>query len=561
MPVSIDEPTPHLGSVLRKWALPHPAGFIGARWLMLRGLGIVFFSAFYSYAFQVQGLIGPHGILPASNYLEAARNYFPSARRYLEIPSLFWLLGTSSVALHAVVALGLLASISLTINLMPRLSVLFCTLAFLSIISVSSVFASYQSDGMLLEAGFLSLFFAPSGPRPGLGQDQPSSRIARFLLVWEWLRIYFESGIVKLASGDPQWRDLTALDHYYENCPLPTVIGWYVQHLPHAFHALMAVATLVTELFLVWAALLPRNYRVALFGVVSALQVGIILTANYAFLNYLVLLLGVLLLDDVALRRAMARLRRRYRIQSRAQSTSARPWHPLLHRVQTPALAFLRRASRALRASPGLLGARRRSAALGTWVNVATLCLVFYATLLEFPGMGLAALPVGLAWPARVLEPFRFANAYGLFAVMTRARYEIEFQGTLDGEKYIAYPFRYKPQDPTRAPGIFAPYQPRFEWNLWFASLGSVQNNRWVLRAAAALLRSEPQVLRLFRFDPFQGRPPKSVRTVIYRYWMTDWHTFKQRGVYWRRELLGSYAPELGGGALAWPTDELSHAQ
>jgi len=33
----------------------------------------------------------------------------------------------------------------------------------------------------------------------------------------------------------------------------------------------------------------------------------------------------------------------------------------------------------------------------------------------------------------RLLEPFRVANSFGLFAVMTSARYEIAFQGPPDG--------------------------------------------------------------------------------------------------------------------------------
>ncbi len=75
--------------------------------------------------------------------------------------------------------------------------------------------------------------------------------------------------------------------------------------------------------------------------------------------------------------------------------------------------------------------------------------------------------------PVRWVEPFRIAERYGLFAVMTHERYEIEFQGSRDGKTWVPYPFGHKPQDIYKAPGIYAPYQPRFDWNLWFASLGS----------------------------------------------------------------------------------------
>jgi len=119
-----------------------------------------------------------------------------------------------------------------------------------------------------------------------------------FLLQWEWFRIYFESGAVKLLSGDPEWRHFTAMDEYYQNGPLPTWVGWYVQHLPHWFHAGTVYATLALELGLVCMLFLPRRWGIVCFFIVTPWQVGVILTANYTFLNYLVLAMGVLLLDD-----------------------------------------------------------------------------------------------------------------------------------------------------------------------------------------------------------------------------------------------------------------------
>ena len=146
--------------------------------------------------------------------------------------------------------------------------------------------------------------FSPRrGVRPGFGAHD-RRRARPLLLRWEWFRIYFESGLVKLASGDPQWRDLSAMDHYYENGPLPTWLGWWAHQMPHGWHAFCALFTLVAELLIVWMAWLPRRFRIATFCVVTPLQIGIILTANYAFLNYLVLVLGVLLVDD----RLLARL-------------------------------------------------------------------------------------------------------------------------------------------------------------------------------------------------------------------------------------------------------------
>ena len=148
------------------------------------------------------------------------------------------------------------------------------------------------------------------------------------------------------------------------------------------------------------------------------------------------------------------------------------------------------------------------------------------------------------ARPIVALDPFRIADQYGLFAVMTRARYEVEFQGSDDGINWTAYPFGYKPQAIDRGPRIFAPYQPRFDWNLWFASLDSWEQNRWVVTTEERLLTNSPSVLALFAGNPFAKAPPQFVRAVIWQYWFTDWSQ-KRQSLWWRRELLGLYAPVI----------------
>src|SRR6201995_4158186 len=266
-----------------------------ARWLFLRALGLIYFSAFFALLFQVRGLIGSRGILPAADYLRFASSL--GAMRFWYIPSLLWLNGSDRI-LMTICWLGLFASVILVVNIWPRAMLFLCFVCFLSFVGAAQDFSGYQSDGMLLEAGFVALFFAPSGWRPGLGHSHPPSRASLFLLQWEWFRIYFESGLVKLLSGDTEWRHLTAMDEYYQNGPLPTWIGWYIQHLPHWFHWSSALATLVMELAIVWMLFLPRRWRIICFLIVTPWELGVILTANYTFLNYLVLTLGFLLLDD-----------------------------------------------------------------------------------------------------------------------------------------------------------------------------------------------------------------------------------------------------------------------
>lgn len=496
-------------------------GRLWPRWIFLRALGVIYFSAFYSFYFQVKGLIGPDGILPARDYLRAiAAAPTLHAERFWFAPTLLWF-GSSDHALMLVCWLGLIASVLLVVNLWPRGMLLVCFVCFLSFIAASQDFASYQSDGMLLEAGFISLFFAAPGLWPGLGENHPPSWLSTFLLQWEWFRIYFESGAGKWLGHDPSWRSLTAMDQYYQNGPLPTWIGYYVQHFPHWFQASTALLTLVMEIFLVWMLFLPRRVRIACFCIVTPFQIGIILTANYAFLNYLVLALGFLLLDDRFVEWIVPHRVRRFA-----------EWKP-----------------KALAAFEGVHGAieqRRKSLRPATTaISAVCLGLVLYVATAQLVWMFVPGLPIPQQ-PVSWLEPFRIANQYGLFERMTWARYEIEFQGSNDGKTWTAYPFRYKPQDVNKPPGIYAPYQPRFEWNMWFASLGSWQANRWVVWTEERLLQNSPDVLQLFAYDPFPGSsPPKQVRTVIYQYWFTTPETKRKTGNWWRREEIGVYAPPL----------------
>src|SRR6266478_2851683 len=393
------------------------------RWFFLRALGVIYFSVFYSLIFQVRGLIGPDGILPASEYLQAVAESVGHAR-YWYAPTLLWF-SSSSEVLSGLCWVGIAAAILLVFNLWPRGMLAICFVCFLSFVSAAGEFSGYQSDGMLLEAGFIGLFFAPGGLRPGLAENRPPIRAGFFLLQWECFRIYFESGIAKLASGDPEWRHFTAMDEYYQNGPLPTWIGWYVQHLPHWFHAATAFGTLAVELALVWMLFLPRRFRIICFFIVTPWQIGIILTANYTFLNYLVLTLGIFLLDDRFLAHVIARFVPHSWRARLSQSTQALVEAPDSQETSAPKWQQS--------------WARHLAAVKLALTSVMFLWLFYSSTVLLLLMLWRDA-PFPYA-PVAALQPFRVADRYALFAVMTRGRYEIEFQGSNDGENWIAYPF------------------------------------------------------------------------------------------------------------------------
>jgi hypothetical protein len=509
------------------------SGRLLPRWLFLRALGLIYYSAFFSLVFQIRGLIGAHGILPAGEYLHAlAENYGRAG--YWYAPTLLWF-SSSSHTLTGICWLGMIASLLLVLNFWPRGMLAVCFVCFLSFVSAAQDFSAYQSDGMLLEAGFIAMFFAPAGFRPGWGEESKPSRASVFLLIWENFRIYFESGVAKIMGGDPQWRNFTALDKYYQNGPLPTWIGWYLQHLPHGFHAAMSFVTLTLELVLVWAMFLPRRFRIVCFFIVTPWQIGIILSANYTFLNYLVLALGILLLDD------------RFVL-------------PYLPSFWKKSFLGTKEAKPLLAPKPGQLWRKKLGAqisALKLAASAVMLTWIFYVTLAELAWM-VKPLPLPTS-PVSALEPLRIANRYGLFAMMTRGRYEIEFQGSDDGQTWFVYPFRFKPQDPSKPPGIYAPYQPRFDWNLWFASLSSWRQEPIIVRTEQSLLRGDADVLLLFAGNSFPHAPPRQVRAVIWQYWFTTPAEKRSQGTWWRRQQLGLYAPTLEREAdgrivvLQWP--------
>jgi Lipase maturation factor len=553
--------------VLRWWAAPRPAGppgYLMPCWLFLRAIGLIYFSAFYSLVFQIRGLLAPDGLLPAGMYLKEVATLLGRSR-YWYAPTLLWL-DSSGHALTALCWIGMIASLLLVLNLWPRAMLAICFVMFLSFVSTAQDFSGYQSDGMLLAAGFICLFFAPRGLRPGWGATQSPSRGSLFLLQLLWFTIYFESGIAKYFGGDPSWHNLTAMDQYYQNGPLPTWIGWYVQQLPHWFQASTVIYTLLVELLVVWMLFLPRRFRIICFFIVTPMQISIILTANYAFLNYLVLSLGILLLDDQFLVRFLPKgwaASVRENLEKTPPPTKQEALVELdLHDdssqaprgEETPAGTD----SKASSIAAWTFRAREIASAAGLWLTGILLAWILYANVFLVLVQVFRSAPLP-AQPVAALDPFRIANQYGLFGRMTWKRYEIEFQGSSDGTNWIPYPFQNKPQNPAEAPRIYAPYQPRFDWNLWFASLGYWRENPFVVRTEQLLLSNDQDVLSLFAGNPFPQTPPKQVRAVLWQYWFTDLATKRATGMWWRREYLGLYAPALQRGddgkifVSAWP--------
>ncbi|HLH52639.1 MAG TPA: lipase maturation factor family protein [Verrucomicrobiae bacterium] len=503
-----------------------PAQHILVRELFTRGIGVIYFIAFTSLWMQVIGLIGNNGILPANLTMFGVRQEANAAhmglRRYHQVPTFCWISATDA-SLKVQCAVGTCLSVLVILGLAPAPCLFLLWLIYLSLATVSREFLSFQWDSLLLETGLLAVFFAPLRLLPGRPAATGPSKIVLWLLRWLLFRLMLGSGLVKLLSGDPVWRNLTALKYHYETQPLPTWSGWYAHQLPAGAQRASALLLFIVELaapFLVFA---PRRLRLIPFTGFILLQILIMLTGNYCFFNLLSILLCFCLLDDFFLERF---------VKGRRQAIS-------------PAVPPDQQAGNAPElASPRQFRFPHR------WPIQVTFPLMAIAVLV--PVMQLSGLMrVRVSWPSPLLSlynwvgPLRSFNNYGLFAVMTTNRFEIVVQGSNDGTRWLDYEFKYKPGDPKRRPGFVEPHQPRLDWQMWFAALGDYRQNLWFVEFCARVLNGSPEVLGLLRTNPFPKRPPKYIRAVVYQYHFTDRATRKRTGAWWRREPKGDYMPIL----------------
>ncbi|HPK03153.1 MAG TPA: lipase maturation factor family protein [Candidatus Sumerlaeota bacterium] len=488
---------------------PVPRSWRLTRWMVLRGVALIFFIAFASLLVQVRGLIGSDGILPVGEYLERASGMLgPGAWR--AVPTLSWISPGDAMLVGQCLA-GMALAILAGLWIAPGPALLGCWGLYLSLTVAGQRFMGYQWDALLLETGLLAALWAPWRRRPRAEDEPAPSAIGRWLLWWLLFRLMFESGVVKLASGDPLWRELAALDYHYWTQPLPTWIGLLAAHLPAWFQHLSCAVMFGIELGAPWLILFGRKGRLVAFALLVALQVLILLTGNYTFFNGLTIVLCLSLLDDAAWVRFVPRAKR-----ARALLRGCRQWRRPAPRGQRGALAVV--------------------AGIAIIVGGGQVVRAF--------DRGLA--PRGLVgWVETRVAPLNSFNPYGLFAVMTPSRPEIVIEGTADGVAWTPYEFKWKPGRLDRRPRFVAPHQPRLDWQMWFAALGSLRGNAWIVTLMERLLEGEPSVLGLLGENPFKAAPPLAVRAVLYEYRPADPAVRRETGQWWTREPMGLYAPPL----------------
>ena len=482
--------------------LPTPAGYWLTRFMILRLLGFVYLIAFLCAARQILPLIGSRGLLPVQPFLQRVSEALGSRfDGFLRLPSLFWL-----DASDRTLALGAWAGVGLSLVVVSGYAnaVLMAMLwaLYMSFVHVGQDWYGYGWEIQLLETGFLAIFLCPLlDARPFPRRRTPFP----VLVLFRWLifRIMIGAGLIKLR-GDPCWRNLSCLDYHYETQPIPNPFSRTLHFMPKWFQRAGVIFNHVSELASPWFAFGPRLARHLAGAILLLFQIFLICSGNLSFLNYLTIVPILACFDDSLLGRILPRwlVRKAVLAESRAVPSEVQRW-----------------------------------VVWGLVALVGALSIYPVANLLS----GSQAMNASF-------NQLDLVNTYGAFGSVGKARNEIVFQGTDDptpddSARWKEYEFVCKPGDPMRRPCIVSPYQPRIDWQIWFAAMSTPERYPWTVHLIWKLLHNDPGALSLLAGNPFPEAPPRFIRARLFRYRFAP--PGNPTGAWWDRESIGNWIPPL----------------
>ncbi|MFB8228509.1 lipase maturation factor family protein [Cellulosimicrobium sp. NPDC055967] len=471
-----------------------------AREVLQRGTAAVLVVAFVVVVRQWRPLLGERGLLPVAAFVDRTswRDGPSMLRRWCSdrfVVGLAW----CAVVLAALLVVGVPQRGPWWVT---TLAFLLLWAAYLSVVNVGQRFYGFGWESLLCEVTFLVGWLGSSG-----GGVAPPVLV---LLAARWclFRVELGAGLIKVR-GDRAWRDLTALYYHHETQPLPGPFSWHAHHLPRWWHRVEVAGNHVTQLVVPFALFAPQPVASVAGGVVVLTQAWLLVTGNFAWLNWLTVVLGLGVVSDGA------------------WATVGSWLVPALGRGEVPV-------------PDGGTGLGGPVALVGVVLGVSALLLVLSVR----PARNLVARRQLMN---ASFEPFRLVNAYGAFGSVSRRRDEVVVEGTTarspGPDDWVEYAFRGKPGDVSRRPPQVAPYHLRLDWQMWFLALGS-PGTRWFEVLLLRLLEADRPTLRLLAADPFahdpEGPAPRWVRARVFRYRYTTRDERRRSGDWWVREERGT---------------------
>ncbi|MEU5765457.1 lipase maturation factor family protein [Streptomyces asoensis] len=451
-----------------------------SRLVFQRALAGVYLVAFLTAALQFRPLLGERGMLPVPRFVERVPfRRAPSLFQLRYSDRLFALCAWAGCAVSAALIAGL-------DGLLPLGAAMALWLVpwalYLSIVNVGQTWYGFGWESLLLETGFLAVF---------LGNDEVAPPFLVLLLLrWLLFRVEFGAGLIKMR-GDACWRKLTCLYHHHETQPMPGPLSWFFHRLPRPLHRVEAAANHFTQLVVPFLLFTPQPIATAAASLMILTQLWLILSGNFAWLNWITVVLAV------------------------------------------PAL--------------GLPGGRHTAPDTPLWYEMVVLAAVALLLFLSYrPVVNMLSRRQVMN---RSFDPLHLVNTYGAFGSVSRIRYEVIVEGTLDevpreDSDWREYEFKGKPGDPRHWPRQFAPYHLRLDWMMWFAALSPAYAGAWFAALVERLLENDRDTLRLLRRSPFPpDEPPRHIRARLFRYRCTTWRELRETGAYWQRTYVREYLP------------------
>ncbi|GAB3536222.1 lipase maturation factor family protein [Arthrobacter tecti] len=456
-------------------------GYEIGRQILQRGVAAIYLIAFVSAINQFPALLGERGLLPAPRFIErAGKRAGPTLFRWRYSDRLL----KGACWIGSAIAALLIAGLPQTgPPWLPMLAFLVMWALYLSIVNIGQVFYGFGWESLLLEAGFLVAFLGSNDVAPPL--------LTLLAIRWLVLRLEFGAGMIKIR-GDRSWRDLTALYYHHETQPMPNPASRFFHLLPKPLHRIEVAGNHFTQLVVPFFLFAPQPIAGIAAVIVIATQAWLVISGNFAWLNWITIVLTFGAVPD-SFYEAL--------FQVTVEPTYGR----------TP-----------------------------VWFAVVVVLMAGFIAYLSWQ-------PLRNLFAKRQLmnasfNRFHLVNAYGAFGSVTKVRYEVIIEGTIDdgnpGSRWREYEFKGKPGDPGRMPRQYAPYHLRLDWLMWFLALGS--DGGWFTPLLVKLLEADPKILKLLRHDPFDGEPPRYIRARVFRYRFSTREEKRSTGLWWMREQSGT---------------------